>query len=254
LEVEVSVISRVAGFTVLGLTFCGQLAVRNATAAPMPEPPLRIKQHWLVPVEGDATNVMAVLQNESTKVAVAWTIKTVLTFADGTSTIRHLETEVAPDGMTSSINGPILPGQERAVQSVYKFKSLAGVPTGATVSVIAAVFADETAAGEADALHSIAKHRRQMNSDWQQALAILENASKDATGSIDTLTTALGELDRTADSSPVLRHVRLRIQMTLQRVQQSGVTGDAELAQLVDYCRRQRTEASARLLARIREQ
>lgn len=240
--------STVVARRVFGLTLCGHLILGNASGAPKQEPGLlHVKDQSLVPGQAGAT-VLALLRNDSTKVAVAWTIKTILTFADGTSTARYLETDVAPEGMSDPLNGPILPGHERSVRSVINIQSPAGPPHAITITVVATVFSDNTAIGEPKFLRLLAENRRQAESDWEKGLAILESASRHGASSIDALRSALDEIERSGASSVVLQALRLRVRMALGRLQKGETTGDAELGQILEHCRRQRIEANARLL------
>lgn len=241
-------ISTVASRAAIVVAMCAHLALGSASGAPTKEPgPLQVKHHWLVPHQSDGVTVMAVLRNDSAKVVVAWTTKTVFTFPDGTSTTNYLQEEIAPEGMSNPRRGPILPGQERTIRA-STLKSPTGLPQSATITVVACVFADNTAAGQADIVRRIAENRRQTISDWEKALAILESSSKRAESSTDALASALEELERIQASSMVLRNVRLRVQMALERVQRNETAPDAQLSRLLELCRKQRIEANARLM------
>jgi len=83
--------------TLVGLA--GLTAAQPSAAAREVPSPLRVLDHWVDSDSRDNPYLVVVFRGDSPVPAVAWTVKMVMEFADGTTATRHHETDVTPEGM-----------------------------------------------------------------------------------------------------------------------------------------------------------
>ena len=218
-----------------------------AVARDVPSP-LCVLDHWVENGPRDNPYLVVVFRNDSPVPAVAWMIKIDMELADGTTATQRNATEVTPEGMADLDMGPIVSGQDRMERYALNPRSSAGAPIDVTVAVVATVFADNRTAGEPRALRLIAENRKTAASSWKMALEIVQSARQLAASPTGRLRSALDQIEERKGSDIVLNHVRMRLRMTLDRVEGNETAAEDQIDQLLEWCRKQRDAAIERLM------